>query len=126
MIAGFSTSEPWLPVHPNYKQVNVQSQESSQPNEDSHLKVYKKLTQLRQSEEPSILYGEIEFYVSGGILSFIRVAKNHNKGYLFAANFDTKTTSNLVNITEHFQLLKNVKPTNFKLVVKSPGYIQSR
>lgn len=44
--AGFSTAEKtWLPVADNYKDVNVQKEET---NDKSHLKVYKSLQELRK------------------------------------------------------------------------------
>lgn len=45
--AGFTTSDkPWLPLNPNYPQVNVDAQEAA---DQSHLKVYKELLKLRQT-----------------------------------------------------------------------------
>jgi alpha-glucosidase len=43
--AGFSKHEPWLPIHPNYKKINVQAQESDS---SSMLSLYKKLLVLRR------------------------------------------------------------------------------
>jgi len=47
--AGFSTGRPWLPVNPNYLEgISVEAQLA---NEDSHLALYKALTELRSSWE---------------------------------------------------------------------------
>jgi len=47
--AGFSTGKPWLPVNPNYLEgISVEAQLA---NEDSHLALYKALTELRSSWE---------------------------------------------------------------------------
>ena len=46
--AGFTTGTPWLPVHDDYQQVNVQA-ESSDPN--SPLSWYRKLAELRASRD---------------------------------------------------------------------------
>lgn len=43
--AGFSTKEPWLPVHPNYPKVNA---EAALTNKDSLFYTYKQLIQLRK------------------------------------------------------------------------------
>jgi glycosidase len=43
--AGFSSAEPWMPVHPNYLFRNVETQ---QKDPDSLLNVYKKLIKLRK------------------------------------------------------------------------------
>ena len=46
--AGFSNSDTtWLPVNPNYLEVNVEAQKSAP---ESHLKVYQALANLRQTE----------------------------------------------------------------------------
>jgi len=47
--AGFSTGRPWLPVNPNYLEgISVEAQLA---NEDSHLALYKALTELHSSWE---------------------------------------------------------------------------
>lgn len=53
--AGFSSnSNTWLPVSPDYKNVNVKLQKSA---ERSHLKVYLDLLQLRNTK--TLMYGEL-------------------------------------------------------------------
>lgn len=44
--AGFSTGEPWLPVHPNYRWRNVEAQ---QRDEHSLLNYYRRLLRLRKT-----------------------------------------------------------------------------
>lgn len=52
--AGFSkNNKTWLPIGPDYKEVNVAKEETSQ---NSHLKVYKALMKLRQTD--TLKYGE--------------------------------------------------------------------
>lgn len=51
--AGFSSGEPWMPVHPNYTDRNVEAQKSDP---DSLLNVYKKLIQLRK-QYPALQQG---------------------------------------------------------------------
>ncbi len=57
--AGFTTGTPWLKVNPNYRQVNV---EDELKEKDSVLNYYKKLINLRKSEEYKELftYGSFE------------------------------------------------------------------
>lgn len=54
--AGFSTVEPWLPTHSEYKNVNLQKDIAS---EKSVFKFYQKLLRLR-SNTPAILYGSLK------------------------------------------------------------------
>lgn len=58
--------KPWLPVGPNYKNINVASQELSVR---SHLKVFKKLIKIRQEQsmdtgtyEPILIGDDILIY----------------------------------------------------------------
>ena len=54
--AGFSTVEPWLPVHDDYEQVNVAVEEADP---DSVLNWYRRLAALRSSRE-ELLAGDYE------------------------------------------------------------------
>lgn len=59
--AGFSTADKtWLPVADNYREVNVQIEESA---EKSHLKVYKSLKELRK--EPTLQNGNTKYAALG-------------------------------------------------------------
>ncbi len=52
--AGFSTAKPWLPVSPNYKQVNVAVESADK---DSVLNFYKQLIRLRKTED-ALMHGK--------------------------------------------------------------------
>ncbi|SDC40391.1 oligo-1,6-glucosidase [Terribacillus halophilus] len=54
--AGFTTGIPWLPVNPNYKEINVQD---GMKNPDSVLQFYRKLIRLRK-ENSIMVYGDFE------------------------------------------------------------------
>lgn len=54
--AGFSTGTPWIPVNPNYKEINAKA-ETADP--DSVFHYYKKLISLRK-HNPIIVYGKYE------------------------------------------------------------------
>ena len=57
--AGFTTGKPWLKVNENYKEINAKSQAE---NENSVFNFYKKLINLRKSEEfkDAVVYGKFE------------------------------------------------------------------
>ena len=65
---GFSDADvTWLPLHPNYKEVNVEA-EAQLP---SHLNVYKALVQARS--DVSIMYGTLNMKVLGkSVFAFTR------------------------------------------------------
>lgn len=53
-----ATAKPWLPIHPNYIDVNVEVQQKAS---HSTLKYYKQLAQLRKQPAFSRLYGSKVF-----------------------------------------------------------------
>ncbi len=78
--AGFSTAKPWLPVSPNYKQVNVVVESSDK---NSVLNFYKQLIRLRKTED-ALMHGT---YVAmdeknQDVLSYLRKT---NKGSVVVA-----------------------------------------
>lgn len=54
--AGFTTGTPWMPVNPNYKEINAKA-ETADPNSVFHY--YKKLIALRK-QNPIMVYGKYE------------------------------------------------------------------
>jgi oligo-1,6-glucosidase len=52
--AGFSDSEPWLKVNPNYKRINVEKDITSK---NSIFNYYRKIVELRK-KNPVIIYGD--------------------------------------------------------------------
>jgi alpha-glucosidase len=70
--AGFTDSnEPWLPVNPNYKTVNISKQHKSPK---SILSLYKKLINLRKSHQ-ALQYGsqQILNFNNDLVLAFLRI-----------------------------------------------------
>jgi oligo-1,6-glucosidase len=55
---GFSTGEPWLPVHPDHGRINVAAQRED---ESSVLAYYRRLIELRH-REPIVAAGEVEVH----------------------------------------------------------------
>lgn len=65
IVLGFSNgNNTWLPLNDNYKELNVEAQEAA---EESHLKVYKSLLELRKSDVWK--YGSLETKTFGGAAS---------------------------------------------------------
>lgn len=54
--AGFTTGAPWLPVNPNYMQINAEEQDGQ---EGSILEYFRKLTKLRR-QHPALSEGEYQ------------------------------------------------------------------
>merc|ERR1711970_375636 len=68
--AGFSNVKPWLPVNENYKTgVNVEDQSNI---EDSHLNIYKQLTNLRKNERVFASPNNALLFSSSEVFAFSR------------------------------------------------------
>jgi glycosidase len=85
--AGFSTVKPWLPVHPDYRFLNVKVQEESTV---SVLNFYKKMIQLRKKHWRLFVYGKFIPRPLGGknIIAYERSYRN--KRVLIVCNFSDK------------------------------------
>lgn len=78
--AGFSNAEKtWLPVNPNYMEVNVANQKAA---EESHLKVYKALSSLRATDS-RVNSGQVDMISTGPVFAFNR--HNEEPGVIIAA-----------------------------------------
>ncbi|CAF0980695.1 unnamed protein product [Brachionus calyciflorus] len=86
--SGFSSSDKtWLPINPNYKFLNVESQLKEYR---SHLKVFKDLVNLRRS--PSFQWGSYKtIVVNDQIFSFLRRAYGFPP-FLVVMNFSNSST----------------------------------
>lgn len=86
--AGFTTGTPWLPVNPNYTEINVKEQEGRP---DSVLNFYRKLTALKKSPtyKETFTYGEFvpDHEDLDGIFAYHR--KSDAQDILVAANYGT-------------------------------------
>ncbi len=84
--AGFTTGTPWMKVNPNYKEINVRSQEQD---ENSVLNYYRKLVATRKSLEyrEVFTYGQtIPVYEdTEHVMAYYRA--DNEKRMLVAANF---------------------------------------
>lgn len=80
--AGFSTNEKtWLPVANNYRENNVDLQESLG---NSHLKIFRQLISLR--ENPTLKYGEIQINSIDEVLVYKRQMEGQSEVIAVALN----------------------------------------
>ncbi len=81
--AGFTTVEPWLPVHSDYTNINV---ETESRNEYSVYNIYKRLITVRK-QHPVLQSGSIKFLHKGerNLLSYFRYSANTT--FLIILNF---------------------------------------
>ena len=80
----FSTAEPWMRVHDNYKDVNVAAQEKD-PN--SVLAFWKKMLRLRKEHADVLVYGQFEIFDYEDPNTFMYVKEYQGKEVLVALNF---------------------------------------
>lgn len=103
--AGFSEGCTWLPVHKNYKEVNVEREDAD---ERSILTLYKRLIQIRK-EYGVLQSGEFEFLDSGNpqVMTYIRYSKYERMIVLL--NFSSKrqkvVVEDLIEYTSLFSIL---------------------
>jgi alpha-glucosidase len=82
LYAGFSTTQPWLPVHPDYLHRNVLAQ---QADPGSLFNFTKSLLHLRK-KTPALRYGDfVPLETSPGILAYLRTTPEQT--VLVAMNF---------------------------------------
>jgi len=84
--AGFTTGTPWIKVNKNYKEINAASQIE---NEDSVFNFYKKLINLRKSEEfkDAVVYGTFESVLENYDNLFAFYREGSSKKLMLLANY---------------------------------------
>ncbi|MER2064085.1 MAG: alpha-glucosidase, partial [Alkalibacterium sp.] len=80
--AGFTTGTPWLPVQPNYQDINV---EAALANKSSIFYMYKKLIQLRK-DNPLIVWGDYEHLLPDHPSLFVYTRSYQGRTWLVACN----------------------------------------
>jgi alpha-glucosidase len=98
---GFTTGKPWLPLHKNYRQVNVKNQAKT---DDSVLNVYKHLIELR-NKMPVLQQGEIQFIKlkQKGVLCYERT--HENKKVLVVLNFTSRKKTVSYELSKQVEVL---------------------
>ncbi|PNZ67265.1 alpha-glucosidase [Staphylococcus croceilyticus] len=85
---GFTEGEPWFPVNPNYKEINVEQQLKD---EKSVLNFYKQLIQLKKSND-IYTYGQFDLVDEDNENVFSYTRKLDGKTVVVAGNLTDKST----------------------------------
>ena len=108
--AGFTSGDPWLPLNPNFKEINVASQENDP---DSLLSFYKELIALRKNPEykETVVYGELIPYLEEqhNLMSYYRKG---DKTLLVLGNFQKEPQTIKLPSACHKVLLNNYPQLN--------------
>ncbi len=107
--AGFSTGKPWLPIHPNYTQINADRQIRQTM---SVYKYYQSLIRLRKKENAYLVYGDLETVLENhqNIIAYKRVAESGDT-MLILTNFSHEKQKFDMNLKEYVLILSNYKDT---------------
>ena len=103
--AGFSTGKPWIEVNPNYKEINVETEEK---NENSVLNFFKKMIALRH-EHPAFVYGSFTLYDEkfSDVLCFFRTLEGDGE-YFVELNLTPKRAKRTPVTKEYTLIATNV------------------
>jgi oligo-1,6-glucosidase len=82
--AGFTSGKPWLPIHPDYREINAETQERD---DASVLAFYKKMIRLRKDHGALFFKGEINPLPAGDALFFVYERKYNRERALVMGNF---------------------------------------
>lgn len=103
--AGFTTGKPWIEVNPNYKDINVETEEK---NENSVLNFFKKMIALRH-EHPAFVYGGFTLYDEkfSDVLCFFRTLEGDGE-YFVELNLTPKRAKRTPVTKEYTLIATNV------------------
>ena len=111
--AGFTTGKPWLKVNENYKEINAASQVR---NEDSVFGFYKKLINLRKSEEfkDAVVYGTFEAALENYDNLFAFYREGSSKKLMILANYQKE--EQIIELSKQYRkvLLNNCDEVNIE------------
>jgi oligo-1,6-glucosidase len=92
--AGFTDGTPWIKVNPNYKTVNVATEETDL---NSCLNYFKKIVQLRRNHK-SLIYGKYTLLDPNNPNVYTYTRTLNGKKYLVLLNFSTQQASTNLNL----------------------------
>ena len=84
--AGFTTGTPWIPLNPNFKEINVQEQLSRS---DSVFHYYQKLISIRKTND-IVVYGDYHLLCEDDETIFAYTRTLGNEQLLVVCNFSTE------------------------------------
>ncbi len=107
--AGFSKSNPWIKINPNYIDINVENQLRD---EESILNFYKKMIKIRKENE-ALIYGEYKLILEDdeNIYSYIREFENEK--FIIITNLTDKYVE--FNYDSEVLKYKNLLISNYKV-----------
>ncbi|XP_019108631.2 neutral and basic amino acid transport protein rBAT [Larimichthys crocea] len=112
MNAGFNnkTNTTWLPVHPDYRTINVEVQKQD---EDSVLSQYRSLSKLRQSHLPLHRGWFCYVHADASVFAYLRELDGLNQAFLIVLNFGKESVAtDLSSIRELPDQLEVLMSTN--------------
>lgn len=106
--AGFTTGTPWIKVAPNYKAINVASQEVD-PN--SCLNYFRRLVKLRKEYIPALVYGRYTLLDKANPKVYAYTREGEGQKMLILLNFSSSNaqTRLALNLSHATLLLSNYK-----------------
>ena len=85
---GFTTGTPWIPVNPNYREINAKA-ETADPGSVFHY--YRKLITLRK-QNPVMVYGKYELLFKDSQELFVYTRTLEQEKLLVVCNFSSRET----------------------------------
>jgi oligo-1,6-glucosidase len=106
--SGFTTGKPWLPVHENYKTLNVKAQDA---NPQSVLNYLRQITKLRRENKEVLVYGKYTLLDKQNPDVYAYTRETEGKKWLVLLNFTTKPGSfKAGGMLLGKELINNMKP----------------
>ncbi|MHB1403966.1 MAG: glycoside hydrolase family 13 protein [Desulfitobacteriaceae bacterium] len=97
--AGFTDGTPWIPVNPNYREINV---EQARQDQNSILHYYRKLMELRR-QYPLLVYGDYHLLVP-----------EHTQIYSYLRHWDEETLLVILNFFQESAAFTLPEKVSFK------------
>ena len=113
--AGFTTGNPWLPLNPNYTEINTQAEEAD---ENSVLNHFKKLTALRKNAD-ALIYGDYELLIPEHPQVYAYTRSLGDEQFLIVLNFSQEQTSVALEALSSFSELKINNYSDLKKTAKT-------